>query len=203
MNMKDYKELIDRVKNKDDEAFNIILEDHYRMIYKIIYNQNLEKGDYLIDIDSLYQEGCLALYSAIFSYEMDRGMSFSSYAYMVIRTKITTYIRDNYKRIERDYYSIDNVEGIDYRIMMTNLCVSENPVEYHKEREFENKINKFVSKLSDEDKQIMEMRSDNLSYKQIAERLKIKTKRVDNRIRILRKKLRSYLDEDNKNDYYY
>lgn len=194
--MDEYKTLIDRVKQGDEEAFNIIYENNKRMIYKIINNQVLRKGDYLIDEDSLFQEGSIALYKAVFSYEDDKGMTFTSYAYMVIRMRILTYIRDNMRVYEDEYYSIDNIENVDYYAAMANFCVSENPIEYHREQEFEKKLSKFVSTLNSEDKAIFELRSDNMSYKEIASRLNINHKRIDNRLRSLRIRLKRYLDND-------
>ena len=187
-------ELIESIRKGNEESFEILLENHKKMIYKIIYNMDLEHGDFIADIDSLYQEGSLALYNAVFSYEEDKGMRFSSYAYMIIRSRISTYLRDT-KEICEDVYSIDNCENIDYHISMATMCVSDNPILYQREIEFEQTIDKFVSKLSEEDKLIFELRSDNLSYKQISERLKINTKRVDNRLRVLRKKLKSQIEE--------
>lgn len=193
--MTDYLELIEKVKNGDEESFNIILDDHKRIIYRLINMHALEKGDFMLDYDSLYQEGCIALYNAIFSYEKDKGMSFTSYAYMVLRARINTVIRDEIRKYEDEHYSIDNCPNVDYHIAISNLCVAENPISYHKELEFEKQLNDFISKLSIEDKEIVKMRSDNYTYKMISERLNINTKRVDNRLRVLRKKLKKQLEE--------
>lgn len=193
--MTDYLELIEKVKNGDEESFNIILYDHKRIIFRLINMHALEKGDFMLDYDSLYQEGCIALYNAIFSYEKDKGMSFTSYAYMVLRARINTVIRDEIRKYEDEHYSIDNCPNVDYHIAISNLCVAENPISYHKELEFEKQLNDFISKLSIEDKEIVKMRSDNYTYKMISERLNINTKRVDNRLRVLRKKLKKQLEE--------
>lgn len=193
--MKDYSNEIKAIKNGDKDKFNIILEDHKKMIYKIIYDRNLNVGDFMYDIESLYQEGCLALYKAVFTYEENKGTTFTSYSYMLIRSKINTYIRDN-KIFNNECSSIDNIDNIDYRIVISSHSVEENPVEYHRELEFEKKLNKFISKLTPEDREIINMKIDNKSYKQISDRLKTNTKRVDNRLRILRKRLREYINDD-------
>lgn len=192
--MQDCIELIEKIKNGDEESFNILLEGHKNIIYKLIYSQNLELGDYMIDIDSLFQEGCLALYNSIFTYEQEKGMSFTSYAYMVIRARISTYIKANKRKMD-ECRSIDNFDNIDYHISLTSMNVNDNPVEYHHELLFEEKLNSFVSHLKDEDRTIIEMRLENMSYKDISERLQINTKRVDNRLSTLKKRLKIYLDE--------
>lgn len=196
MTMDKYSKLIERVKKGDDEAFEIILNANHKLIYKIIYNRNLEKGDFIIDTESLFQEGSIALYKACKSYEPDKGMNFTSYAYMCIRSAINTYIRDNYNKLEEPYLSIDNFPNVDYHISMSNVRISENPVAYHRELEFRKQLQEFVSNLDKEDKNILQMRCDNVSYRTISERLNISTKRVDNRLRVLRKRLKTYIDDE-------
>ena len=194
MTMDRYSNLIEKIKLGNEEAYNDLLDIHKKMIYKIIYSENLFIGDYMIDIDSLYQEGCITLYKAVFDYQEEKGMTFSSYAYMVIRARIKTCIRND-KASNAECYSLEDYNNVDHQTAFINMCVSENPIEYHREIEFEKRLNSFVSNLSDEDRQIFELRGDDCSYKQISERLKINTKRVDNRLRVLRKKLKEYIDE--------
>ena len=193
ISMQDYIELINRVKNGDEKAFEEILKDQKKMIYKLIYTQNLDSGDFVVDADSLFQEGSLALYNCIFSYEAEKGMSFTSYAYMVVRARISTCIRKNKRKME-DCSSIDNFENLDYHLALSTMNVNDNPVQYHYEQVFEKRLNTFVSHLKEEDQIILQMRIDNMSYKDISKRLKINTKRVDNRLNILKKRLKAYLD---------
>jgi RNA polymerase sporulation-specific sigma factor len=195
MNMKDYENIIKQIKDKDDAAFKTLLEDHYKMIYKIIYSLNSFENDFAFDIESLYQEGSIALYKAVFTYEADRGMSFSSYAYMCIRSRLLVCYRNMRKYREEEIYSIDNHPNIDYCLSMASSCVSENPIAYHHTKEFNEDIGTFVSKLSKEDQEIFRMRVEKYSYKQIAEKLNISTKRIDNRLRKLRENLRKHLNE--------
>lgn len=186
-------ELIDNIKNGDEKSFEILLDNHHNMIYKIIYTLDLQKGDYLVDDESLYQEGCIALYKAVFSYEKDKEMSFSSYAYMVIRARLHTYLRDIGRQYSKGCFSLDNPDSINYEIIARNSYVSENPISYHREKEFEELLYQFMNDLSDEDQEIFKLRSEDYSYKEISERLNIKTKRIDNRLRVLRKRLKEYI----------
>lgn len=188
-------ELVKRIKNGDEKSYEILLMNHKNMIYKIINTADIYRGDYIADTESLFQEGSIALYNAVFTFEENKGMCFTSYAYMIIRSRINTYLRDDRSFLD-DMCSIDNNPCIDYHISMSNLCIAENPITYHKELEFEETLNKFVDNLNSEDRQIFEMRSNDLSYKQISERLKINTKRVDNRLRLLRRRLKKYLEEN-------
>lgn len=196
MIMKNYDNIILQVKNKDEVAFKQLLEDHHKMIYKIIYSLNTFENDFSLDVESLYQEGAVALYNSVFSYEASKGMSFSSYAYMIIRSKLYGCYRNMIKYRREEVLSIDKHPNIDYCTSMINHSVNENPIMYHQERELEDSINKFVSNLPDEDKNILELKVDNYSYKQISEKLDINPKRIDNRLRKLRFELRKQLIED-------
>lgn len=189
-------ELINNIKNGDEESFELLLDSHRSMIYKIIYTIDLQIGDYLMDTDSLFQEGSIALYKAVFSYEGDKAMSFSSYAYMVIRARLHTYVRDHYRSYGKDYLSLDDPDGINYELFNRDEYVCDNPINYHREQEFEKYLYNFVNTLPKEDQELFKLRSENLSYKQISERLNIKTKRIDNRLRVLRRRLKDYLNKE-------
>lgn len=193
--MNNYEDIILEIKNGNKNLFDVILKENEKLIFKVISTQNLNRGDYVIDKEELYQEGCIALYKAVMTYEFNKGMSFSSYAYMTIRSRIITYIRNDYKTFGEGYSSIDAIENIDYKLNFASNYVSENPIEYHREIEFENRLREYISTLNGEDKQIIEFKENNLSYKQIAERLNIKIKRVDNRLNVLKKNFKKYIEE--------
>ena len=68
-------------------------------------------------------------------------------------------------------------------------------LENHKKMIYK-RLNRFMKELSSEDKQILELRGDELSYKEIADLLHISTKKIDNRLRILRKRMGQYLKDE-------
>lgn len=185
--MEDVKVLLAAIKNGDEDAFRTLLKIHHRMIYKIIYSFNLDNGDYSIDPDDLYQEGSIALYDAVFSYEDNRNTRFSSYAYMKIRYHIAGAIRQYRKRYS-DRFSDYSLDLHDDHLSLTGIA--DNALIYHRESSFKEEFDHFVSSLSETDKQIILMRADSYSYKEIASAMNIKTKRVDNRLRQLRKRMK-------------
>lgn len=189
-------DLVTKIKNGDENSFNELLDYCRKLIYKIIYNFVLEKGDYRADIDDLFQEGSLALYQCCFMFDESIGVKFSTFAFSFIRKKISIRYRNTFKSHSSEFYSLDAYNTIDY---ITHFCVEETPIKYHKEKEFEEYLNKFVRKLSDEDKNILKLRNENYTYKEISQRLKINEKKIDNRLSNMRKKLRTYLQDE---DYY-
>jgi len=187
-------EMIHKIKQGDEEAFSELLKAHHKMIYKIINSFYLENGDYAVDKNDLYQEASLALYSAVFSFEENKDTKFSTYAYMLIRSKLLNILRSYFRTYEEEKYSIDNTEAVQI------TAVNDNPIDYHKEREFEKYLGTFIQGLSPEDRQILKLRYEDMTYKEIAQLLQINTKRIDNRLRSLRKRLKAYLEEGEKTD---
>lgn len=193
-------DLVKRVKQGDEQAFQILLEKHHRMIYKIIYSLPCSQGAFDIDKENLFQEGSLALYNSCFSFEEGKGAKFTSYAYMNIHSKIFSYYRRNCTYYAYETFSVDS--GVfDYRMSISSLKVSEDPIMYHKEQEYADYLKKFMDKLPSLDKQILELRNDDLTYKEIAKKLNVSTKKVDNHLWMMKTKFRKKMGESNdKND---
>ena len=186
--MKNINHILEKIRKGDREAFDFLLHRHHKMIYKLINSYNLENGDYAIDPHDLYQEGCIALYNSVFTFEKERNVKFSTYAYLCINGAIRKCIRENAKRYLEEPYSLDVVRKI-----KLELIVEDNPLNYHHEEECRRKLDEFMKDLNSEDLKIIELRRRDMSYKQIAESLNINAKRVDNRIQVLRKRLRKDL----------
>ncbi len=184
-------ELIGKIRNGDDKAFSALVNQYRRMIYKIIYTYNLDSGDFRIDAEDLFQEGCLALYDSVFSYEEGRNVRFSTYAYLVIKGKIRDRLRTLSRSQGEGVYSLEKATDHDLR-----FCVCSEPLQYHREQVIKERIDRFFAGLKEEDRQILQMKKEDCSYKQISERLGINRKKVDNRIRYLKKRLKKQLQED-------
>ena len=188
--MEENLELIRQIRSGDEEAFAILVKNHHRMIYRIIYNHRLDSGDYRIDAEDLYQESCLALYGAVVTFEEKRGVRFSTYAYMVMNARIKSILRSHYRSGNCELYSLDRSSDHDM-----NLCVREDPAAYHREVRFREELEQFIASLDPQDRQILRMKEEDCSYRQISERLKINVKKVDNRLRFLKKRLKEKMGE--------
>ena len=193
MGMKENYDLIIQAKNGDEAAFAKLVDLYRRMIYKIIFAHHLDNGDFRVDPEDLFQEGCLALYSALFSYEEGHNARFSTYAYIVIRGRIRQTLRSQFRGVNEGVYSLDCSNDHD-----EVFRVKEDPESYHREEVFAEELDRFVKSLNSEDQTIFEMKKEDYSYRQIAERLKISVKRVDNRLRCLKKKLKQHLENNDR-----
>lgn len=185
-------ELVEKVQQKDDDAFVELYKEYTRMIHSIVNSYSLEYGDYRISKDDLLQEAYIGLYDACIAFNKNKETKFSTFAYMVIKRRMLRFYRKYMGSYVNEVYSIDNVELLDHYKEIENANVNENPVHYHYQNEIEELVKKPNKRISDEDRQILLMRINNYSYNEIAKKLKVNRKRIDNRLTRLKKR---YLKE--------
>lgn len=190
--MNDSLELLQKIRRGDEDAFKTLLEKHHNMIYKIISNYTLKMGDYRIDTDDLYQEASLALYSAAMRFEEGKGVKFSTFAYRVIRGRIADSLRKQYRTYGQESVSLDKMANSEFN---RHLAIKDHALLYHKEEQFREYLNDFVRHLNDEDRSIFHLYLNEHSYREIAEVLNVTTKKIDNRLFSLKKRLRLHLSD--------
>lgn len=172
------------VKKGDSKATEEFIEDYRLMIYSIINNFELEYGDYIVSKDDLFQEGCIGLIEACKSYRENDVTKFSTYAFVVIERRIKRTFFKLLRPYQREY-SFDKFELFDHIESLKAPTISEKDLTYLTNNiETELEKLKYVTEL---DKEIIELRIQNYSYKEIAEKLNITAKKVDNRIARLKK----------------
>ena len=182
--MNNINTIIQRLKEGDKDAFEKLLSVHHNMIYKIINSIDRSLGDYIIDENDLYQEASLALYEAAESFEPDREVKFSTYAYVHIKNNLLNYVKKYRRRYRDDIYSFDvNPRSMDFQ-------VADSTRNSYNENQFREELEKFLGNLNEEDRMILLMRGSDYSYKEIAEKLNTSTKRVDNKLRVLKQCLK-------------
>ena len=195
----DENTLISKVKNNDDVAYGQLLEIYERMIYSLVNEHNLLYGDYKISREDLFQEGCIGLLEACKKYNIRDEAHFSSFAYVVIKRKIN---RAFHKMIEpyfNETYSFDKVEYQDRLLQMVTNKVEDNPIAYCADKEEKLEIKRKLKQLKPLDREILRLRFEGYSYKQIAEELKKERKYIDNRLYRLRKRYLNNEDLENVN----
>ena len=182
--MNNINTIILKLKEGDKDAFEKLLSMHQKMIYKIINGIDRSIGDYIIDENDLYQEASLALYEAAESFEPDREVKFSTYAYVHMKNNLLNYVKRYRRRYRDDIYSFDiNPRSMDFQVAdSTRISYNEN--------QFKEELERFLGNLNEEDRMILLMRGSDYSYKEIAEKLNMSTKRVDNKLRVLKQRLK-------------
>lgn len=182
------KKKLKLVNKGDNKAVQDIIEEFQLMIYSIISSYELEYGDYVVSIDDLFQEGCLGLIEACKSYKYNDDTKFSTYAFVVIERRIQRSFFRELKRYKTEY-SFDKYEYIDRIEAFKYYSVNDNPIKYPNDDI--NEIIDNVSFATELDKKIIKLRTQNYTYKEIAEILNITSKKVDNRITRLKKLLKT------------
>lgn len=186
-------ELIEKAKNKDNDAYQELLKNYSNMIYYIINDFKLDYGDYKISKEDLYQEACIALYQACRGFKDNNKAKFSTFAYMVIKRRLIHCYKVEKSNYNKEPLSIDAFEYYDRNNLFSDK-VSDNSFYYQSSEEIKNRIIKPIKRLNEEDRKILLLRMENYSYAEIAEKLNITTKRIDNRLCRLKKR---YLKSEN------
>ena len=84
-------ELIERSKNGDSEATDILVNGNFPLI-KAIVKTYLNKG---VEYDDLYQIGCVGFLKAIKNFDTSYDVKFSTYAVPMIAGEIKRFLRDD------------------------------------------------------------------------------------------------------------
>lgn len=194
------KELLKKVKANDSDAFEEILRQYKPMIYSFIQANRLELGDYSINKEDLLQEGIIALHQACLLYDEQNEASFHTFAHLVVQRRIKRIFMQNYRRYQHERYSIDAVEdGMTYRNIASEKT-NDNPNLALMRKENNALLRRCYDSLSQVERNIVILRENHYSYKEISERLNMSQKTVDNKIQKIRrrfKRLKDFDDFDN------
>ena len=88
---KEKTELLEKVKNGDNDARQELIYGNLRLVLSIIQRFTNRKEN----IDDLFQVGCIGLVKAVDNFNTDYDVKFSTYAVPMIIGEIRRYLRDN------------------------------------------------------------------------------------------------------------
>lgn len=182
---KERQELIKLAQNGDMFAQERLIRANKGLLVDQV-NMLLGKN-HLPNRDDCMQEAMLALLKAIKTYDRDRNKSFYNYASVCIRNALCDYLRSEYSNKNAAFNNRANVDPSSIAIEDT----TPNPLETVVEIESGNDIEKLLDDLlSPLQKQALTLRMKDFSYKEIASKLGISEKTVDNALLAARRKLR-------------
>lgn len=170
------------------EKFNV--EDLLTQ-YKPLVN-SISRRYYLVgaDLDDIVQEGMIGLYKAINSYDESKNVNFLNFAKLCITRQIQSAIKKN-NRLKNEFFK--DLINEDDVVLNNMLCDELNPED--KIISMENCFyikNEIKQKLSKFEKLILREYLLGKTYEDIAKKLEITKKSVDNGLNRIRNKL-SYL----------
>ena len=195
------EDIVLRIQGGDEPAVDYLLEK-----YKLLV-RNKAKAFYLIggDKDDLIQEGMIGLYKAIRDFKEDKDNSFFNFADLCISRQIYSAIKASNRKKNlplNTYISLyepvygennDNEEKEALVNIIHQKNVS-NPEELVIDKENTSMIEyELVRRLSDLEKQVLDLYMQDLKYVQIAEVLGKEPKTIDNALTRIKTKLNQVL----------
>ncbi len=164
------EELVKLYKNGSQDAFTE-LYSRYKSIVKFHCRKFFWIGT---EIEDVIQEGTKGLFNAVQTYK-EEVASFKTYASLCIKTAVLTAIKkynaNNTSKL--DNISLQSLEGFVHLVT--------TPEEFVLDKESDNEIlSKIYKDLSKREKEVLKLYLEGLNYIEIAEKLSIEVKAVDN-----------------------
>ncbi len=178
-------ELVARVKQGDQEAFNELTSRYYRLLqWKV---SGYRKSG--IDGDDLMQEATLGLLDAALSFQKGKNASFETYASVCVKNRLLTLFRAAARQKNIPLQSL--IGGFSEDTLLETDAGANNPETVMIDRENLQQIRKRIEEiLSTLEFQVLSLYLNGLTYAQIAKSLSISPKAVDNALQRIRAKLK-------------
>lgn len=189
-NPSDIIELIDLVVSGDSDAFSILVEKYRPLLKKLLRAYTTEDMSDE-DVQDLEQEGLIAFYRAIITFDKERvGVEFGLYAKICITNSMISYKRAVSKKTEKiALVGDEEIHGIsdpDQEIArIVEIMESE--------RALEERIEKTLSPFENE---VWLYYVNGYSSREIAVKLNSNEKSIDNAIFRIRRKLKTLLNKE-------
>lgn len=187
------EEIIKKAQNGDNQAIETLLNKYKQLVNFVTRKYFLVGGDN----DDLLQEGMIALYKAINSYDFSKGVSFVSYAKTIIERTIINLVKSdasNKNTLLNNSYSLTNQGQIDFSddidvgyMFQSNSLTPE--LQVLSSEQTKAIVKQIKNVLSDYELKILKFYLKGLSYTQIALELSVEPKSVDNALNRIKSKL--------------
>ncbi len=89
--MEDFKELIVKAQNGDEEAKNKLVTENLSLVWSLVHRFN----NTMYEKEELFQIGCMGLIKAINKFDVHYDVTFSTYAVPIILGEIKRHFRDD------------------------------------------------------------------------------------------------------------
>lgn len=187
--------LIKEAKEGNQNAIEQIFSSHKQMVNSIVRKYFLIGGD----VDDLIQEGMIALYNAVLSYDKAKNSSFDAFAYMIIERHIINQIKkanskkysplnEAFKVNNQGTVNFDNSDDENVGYMISSL--EPNPENELLDNVTYNELMaKIKETLSDYENEVLGYYLQGYNYNDIALKLDMTPKSIDNALNRIKNKL--------------
>jgi len=187
------EEILIEIKNGNENALEFLISK-----YRTLVNNKVTK--YFIvgaEKEDIIQEGLIGLFKAIKDYDNNKQNSFKSFAALCIERQIITAIKTSNRQKHIPLNSslslnntINDNDNETSFLEIIDAPNAEDPLETITKKEYYSHIkSKLNSNLSDFEKKVLYNYIEGDSYTNIAEKLDMPVKSIDNAIQRIRKKL--------------
>ena len=196
------EKLIEKIRNGDRNAEMEIIESNKALIYKIIKDYYYASKN-VLDMEDVYQAGCLGLIKAVRNFKPELGNKFVTYAYYLIRGEVQRIYEEHSKReMTMSDIQIRNSDGV---VMESQEAMDyiryerkswEDEWNHQKMTDDKIMVDDLLKKVTPLQKKILVYRYyDDLSQKEIGELINKSQVFVSREEKRARKKLISLLDQ--------
>lgn len=172
------EEIVAAVKSGNYEPLQLLITRYYPTIFHYINNYCTKVG-----AEDAFQEATLALYSAIKNFDGERA-SFSTFANLCIKRAVFDYLKLNNRKKDIPKELLSSIEDV-------QIIDSNSPEKIFFDREdYESLKDNIMLELSSLELGVLQLYLAGERYSDIAEKLSITEKAVDNALGRIRKKLK-------------
>lgn len=175
-----------------------IMEDQYRnLIYSAIHQVCFNFKKVCFTIEDAYQEGLMAMMSALEGYRDNTEATFSSYLYRCVLSSSRLIMRKHrslsYGLLDRSF-SLSYPLSTDETVTLMDV-IAEEKAWYQPEKmahfeELQESIFQIINSLKPQEQLIFNFRNEGYSYQMIASELGLSAKKVDNILQKIRKRVK-------------
>lgn len=200
--MVDYYELLYMIRQKDEFAYDELIAKSKVIVVKIYKEMTSKFAFCKLYREDIIQELTILVCDLVNSYRDDCDCNFASYLSKCLRNKAIELIRNylNTKNKVNNYcVSIDDtIEEASYGYYAKCIDYGHryDPIELFNYQSSLQKFESYYNKLSLMEKEILMSYINGLSYKEIAEKLAISTKCVDNYLQKQKRRLRLIFNDE-------
>ena len=181
------EELVLIAKSGGKDAFDVLSERYAPVLKLRAMRYSSVVGS---DTEDFVQEGMLALFKAVKSFNEKQGAQFKTYAAACVNNAMATAVKRQIKTTEKTGFSIDAID----KENLAGNAVTMPAEDIYIEREHSALLKEQIkSLLSDFEWQVLKLYLRGHSYLQTAQMLSTTTKAVDNALQRVRRKLRPEL----------
>ena len=171
------------------QAFEILLERYRGTVVGMAYDAAASAAD----VEDYAQEGMLGLLAAVTAYSQERRAGFRTFATVCIRNRMRNFSKKEQTDKRKTAILPDvSLDDPDNSVAETLADLADTPEQIVLEKEQTSELYAQIADvLSKQEREIFWLSVSGLSYDEIAERLQISAKSVDNAIQRARRKLRA------------